>query len=77
MLRYMKRAVQIVVLTGALVFSGLLVLNTNLMTKDAEGFAFHQRKETHVHELKYYTELSNGRIVHRWAWRYYWDTEYK
>ncbi len=77
MICYMKRAAQIVVLTGALVFSGLLVLNTDLMTKDAEGIAFHQDKKWHVSNLKYYTGRSNGRIVHKWEWQYYVYIDYR
>ena len=77
MLRYMKRAAQIVVLTGALVFSGLLIGNTSIMTKEAEAVRNHQTERWHVHLLKYYTGKSNGQIYHRWEWRYYWHANYR
>lgn len=77
MIRYMKRAAQVVVLTVALVFSGLLVLNTGFMTKDAEAIRAHQNDRTHVHLLKYYERVSNGNLYHAWEWRYYLHTNYR
>ena len=52
MIRYMKRVTQIVVLTAVLVFSGLMVMNTDFMTEDAEAGG----PDTRSHHLdKWYT----------------------
>lgn len=37
MIRSMKRVAQVVVLTVVLVFSGLMVMNTDFMTEEAEA----------------------------------------
>ena len=76
-MHYMRRISRVVVLTMVLVFSGLLVLNSGLMTEDAEAIRAHQNDRTHVHLLKYYEGISNGNIYHRWEWRYYWHTNYR
>lgn len=53
MIRYMKRVTQIVVLTAVLVFSGLIVMNSDVMTKSAEAGT---HTNFYYHMTKYYCD---------------------
>lgn len=72
MIPYMKRVAQVVVLTAVLVFSGLLVGNTDFITQDAEAAA-HQPYDYHVTLYKYYT-WGDEHTPHRT--NYYRHTDY-
>ena len=59
MIRYMKRIAQVVVLTAVLVFSGLLVVNSSFVTKEAEAgnhitSAYHHHKVYNDGTVCYY-----------------------
>jgi len=49
----MKRVTQIVVLTAVLVFSGLMVMNSDFMTEDAEALI---HIDDYYHVTKYYND---------------------
>ena len=64
MMPYIKRAVQVVVLTAVLVFCGLLVVNTGFVTKEAQAI---DHTISTVHELieKYHYRIAwDGTRVH-------------
>ena len=69
---YLKRVAQVVVLTAVLVFSGLLVVNSNFITEEAEA-AGHSSYDYHVTLYKYYI-TSSGHTPH--LIRYYKHTDY-
>ena len=59
MIRHMKRVAQVVVLTAVLVFSGLLIANTDFMTENAEASghytgAYHFDKWYNSYTVCYY-----------------------
>ena len=66
MKRYLKRAVQVTVLTAVLVFSGMLVANTGFVAQDAMANG-HEMYAGHA--LKYYRQ---DNVV-----RYYAATRYR
>lgn len=72
MIPYIKRVAQVVVLTAVLVFSALLVVNTDFITEDAEA-AVHRPYDYHVTLYKYY--IWRGQHTSHIA-RYYKHTDY-
>lgn len=64
MKRYLKRAVQVMVLTAVLVFAGMLVANTGFVAQDALANS-HESYDGHV--TKYYPKQK----------KYYAATEYR
>lgn len=59
MIRYLKRIVQVTILTAVLVFAGMLVANTGFVAQDAMVHCSHEAYDGHTpkyhpHKIKYY-----------------------